>query len=349
MKIWLGFPILLMLLAACAVEAPQDLAGQLDELLTELESEQDFRGSVLVAQNGVVLLSKGYGLADQERQIPNLPQTRYRIHWLTMPFSSMAIMQLQAAGMMDVHDEICEYIAECPEHWQAITIHHLLTHTAGIADEIQPWQGEREKPTTGLERVARIKHIPPYFPPGEQIRYSGNGYIILGAIIEVVSGQPYDNYLQMHIFQPLGMVNSGYQGNGVAVGYGPTGLKVPTPDLLFRYSAGGLYSSVEDLYLWDQALYTEKLLSQEDLARMFTGYARTPSMDFPGANYGYGWFVGQTLNRRVTFHGGWMSGYSAGILRFPEDHVTIIVLRNYEIPVYDRLEIELAEIVFREK
>ncbi len=335
-----------MLLPACAEKAPAEIAGEVDAYLAAVGSPQPFNGAVLIARKGEVILSKGYGSADRERQIPNTPQTRYRIHWLTMPFTALAVMQLQAEGKLAVEDLVCEHIPDCPADWQGITLHHLLTHTSGVADEVRPWQGEAERPATGLDRVELIKHTDPYFPPGDRLRYSANGYIILGAIIEHVSGLPYDEYLQAHIFNPLGMENSGYEGTGLAVGYGPSGAEAPAPDLLFRYSAGGLYSTVEDLYLWDQALYGEELLPQAYLEKMFMGYAETPSVDFKGADYGYGWFIGRTLDRPVIFHGGGMSGYTSGILRFPDEKITIIVLRNDEVQVYDRLEIELARIVF---
>ncbi len=342
------FPLLLMLLAACAVEKPQDIIEQIDAYLTELEQNQGFSGAVLIARNGDVLISKGYGMADRESQSPNIPQTRYRIHWVTMPFTAMAVMLLQADGNLDVQDPICRYIPECPDYWQGITLHHLLTHTSGVSDWIPSWGSEADKPTTGLERVELIKQKAPYFKPGEQFRYSENGYIILGFVIEKVSGQAYDEFLKEYIFEPLGMDNSGYEGNSVAVGYKATGIKAPIPDLLFRYSASGLYSSVEDLYLWDQALYGEQFISQEYLDMMFKGYARTPSLDMKDADYGYGWFIGNILNRPVIAHGGMMSGYTAMILRFPDERMTIIVLRNYEMARYDRLEIELAKMVFGE-
>lgn len=321
----------------------------IDSYLSALEQNQEFSGAVLVARDGEVLISKGYGMADRESQIPNTPQTSYRIHWLTMPFTAMAILQLQGDGKLDVQDAICQYIPECPYYWQGITLHHLLTHTSGVSDTIQPWGSEADKPTTGLERIEFVKQNAPYFQPGEQLRYSENGYVILGAIIEEVSGQSYEEYLKGHIFESIGMENSGYEGKEIAVGYKPTGMEAPTPDVLFRYSASGLYSTVEDLYLWDQALYGEQLLAQEYLDMMFTGYATTPSVDFKGAKYGYGWFIGKTLDRSVIFHGGSMSGYSTMLMRFPDERVTIIVLRNYEMQIYDRLEIEFAKIVFGEK
>ncbi len=262
-----------------------------------------------------------------------------------MPFTALVVLQLQAAGVLDVEDSICRYILECPPFWQGITLHHLLTHTSGFAQVIKPWRSEADRPTTKLERVALIQHEAPYFQPGEQLRYSENGYIILGAVIEVVSGQPYPGYLRANIFEPLGMEDTGYEGRDVAVGNGPPGVLAPPVDLLFRYSASGLYSSVEDLYLLDRALYGSRLLSQEGLDRMFTGYARTPSVDIPGADYGYGWFVGTVFGRRTFFHGGGMRGYTSAIFRFPDEHVTVIVLRNYGIRIYNRLEIDLAEMI----
>jgi CubicO group peptidase (beta-lactamase class C family) len=347
-NIRLGVPVLVLPLAACSVTSQGDIGRQADAYLTGLETQQGFSGAVLIAQDRQVLFSKGYGWADQERQVPNTPRTRFRVHWVTMPFTALAVMQLQESGKLEVHDSICHHIPECPGYWQGITLHHLLTHTSGVAEQIKPWRSEAGKPTTGLERVALIQHKAPNFQPGAQLRYSENGYIILGAIIEAVSGQPYPDYLRANILEPLGMDNTGYEGSGVVVGYGPPGVQAPPVDLLFRFSASGLYSSVEDLYLWDQALYGDRLLSHEGLERMFTGYARTPSVDFLGADYGYGWFVGSVLGRRAQFHGGGMRGYTSGILRFPEEHVTIIVLRNYGIREYDRLEIELASIVFGE-
>ena len=204
-------------------------------------------------------------------------------------------------------------------------------------------------PSTSLQLVEQFKYREPYFAPGEELRYSNNGYIVLGYMIEAMSGQTYEAFLQKRIFEPLGMENSGYEGDDIAVGYNPIGVKAPAFDPLFRFSGSGLYSSVEDLYLFDQALYGERLVPQETLERVFTGYARTPSMDIEEADYGYGWFIGKILDRPVIAHGGGMGGYNAMILRFPEEQVTVIVLRNYGIWIYDRLEIELAKMVFGEE
>ena len=340
--------ILAFFLIRCASPEPAQAIPAIDAYLTDLEQAGAFSGAILIAQDGRVALKKGYGLADRERQIPNTPQTRFRLSLVSMQFTAAAVMMLQSEGLLDVRHGICQYLPECPDSWREVTIHHLLTHTAGIPDTVLPWSGEKAWPATGLERMAQIQAEPLYFQPGSQFRYSHNGYLILGAIIEQVSGLAYADFLSARIFEPLGMVHTGLEGNHLAIGHNPGGTPLPPADVLFRYSAGGLFSSVEDLYRWDQALYNEELLPAEALEQIFTGYATTPSVDFKDTKYGYGWFVGSLLGRRVHAHGGMMSGYSAMILRFPEDRLTLIVLRNIETPIYDRLEIDLARMIFDE-
>lgn len=348
LKAGLVVTFLVAMLIACGTRTAENSAAQIDAYLSQLTREQRFSGSALVARQGEILLSKGYGMGDMENRVPNTPQTRFRIHWITMQFTATAVLMLQAAGKLNVQDSICQYIPDCPDYWQGISLHHLLTHTSGLSDWVQPWESAAERPTSSLELVDHLKHEPPYFEPGEGFRYSENGYVVLGYIIEKVSDQRYDIFLQQRIFEPLGMANSGYGNEEVAVGYNPIGTKAPDPDLLFRYSASGLYASVEDLYRWDQALYSTQLLPQEYMDRMLSGYVRTPSVDIEEADYGYGWFIGKVLNRRVIAHGGSMAGYTAMFLRFPDDRATIVVLRNYGLDVYDHLEIELAKMVFGE-
>jgi CubicO group peptidase (beta-lactamase class C family) len=354
---WLAHLVLAAGLVSCTLPASgRRIDGSIprvDAYLENLASEGRFSGSALVARDGEILLSRGYGWADMENQVPNTPQTRFHLHWLTMPFTALAILMLEARGQLDVQDPICDYVADCPEYWQGLTIHHLLTHTSGLSDWSQPWRDESDRPANSAQLIDHFRGKPPYFGPGEDLRYSANGYIVLGHIIEQVSGQSYQAFLQQEVFEPLGMANSGYgHHDSMAVGYRPVGdgeqigERAPVPDLLFRYSAGGLYSSVEDLFRWEQALHQEELIPREYEGRMFTGYARTPSVDIEGADYGYGWFVGRVLDRPVLAHSGVLPGFTATLMRFPREKVTIIVLRNYGLDLYDRLEIELAGMLF---
>ena len=345
MKTGFLFLLLAAMLSSCASASPRDSVESIDTHLTELAEAEEFSGAVLIARDGELLLNKGYGFADFEAQTPITPQTRFPLTNVTMPFTAMAVLMLQADGLLDVQDPICDYLPDCPEYWQEISIHHLLTHTSGLHDRIQPWEAD-SRPSTSLEIVETFKHNPPYFAPGESLRYSGNAYLLLGYLIEDLSGQSYEAFLDERIFTPLGMHSTGLDCSDAAVGYRSVGDPVLPHDPLFLFSAYGLCSTVEDLYLWDQALYTETLLPREDLETMFTGYALTPSIDFEGAQYGYGWFVGDTLGRPLLFHGGMTFGHGAMILRFPEERLTVIVLRNFGVEIYDRLEIDLAEMVF---
>jgi CubicO group peptidase (beta-lactamase class C family) len=321
-------------------EPPYDPAAEIDAYLSLLTENDDFSGTVLVAREGQVLLSKGYGFADREAGIPNTPQTKFRIGSITKQFTAIAILLLQDRGDLDTKSYTCQYIPDCPEAWEKITIHRLLTHTAGLPDftELPGYFETQGEPVTPLEMINRFKNEPLEFQPGEEWGYSNSGYTVLGYIIEEVSGQSYADFIQENIYQPLGMVNSGFDHNQdvIARGYKGRGGNWEEADYIdasVPYAAGALYSTVEDMYRWDQALYTEALVPQELLYRMFTPFADTPI-----GGYGYGWFITEKYHRPVILHGGGGDGFVAKIERYPEDGVTVIIQCNRET-------IDLGEIV----
>jgi CubicO group peptidase (beta-lactamase class C family) len=169
------------------------------------------------------------------------------------------------------------------------------------------------------------------FQPGAKFSYNNTGYDLLGKIIENVSGQTYETFLQEHIFQPLNMSNTGFDPNrhDLAIGYKDQTGSVADPfNMWVAFSAGALYSTPDDLYLWDQALYTEKLVPQRVLDTMFTPYVSLP--DVNGAGYGYGWMIGTDHQHRFVAHEGMAYGYRSIIMRYPEEHITIIILINQE-------------------
>lgn len=313
---------------------PAGLVSDLNTTLAELARQNLFTGSVLIAQRGRVLLSQGYGLADRKQNIPNTPQTRFRLGSVTKQFTAMAILILEARGRLDVKDLICKYIPDCPSTWAAITIKHLLTHTSGIPDlfSVVNWTEIRATPATPLETMARFKDKPLDFQPGESWSYSNSGYIVLGYIIEQVSGQTYADFLQKSIFTPLNLGDTGYEhnSNGLAVGYPDRYSKVPADfvDMSVPFAAGGLYSTVEDLYRWEQALSTEKLVPKAYLDEMFAPQALIPNGN--GAAYGYGWGIVSENGRLVDMHGGGIEGFATVIARYPKNQVTLIVLCNQQ-------------------
>lgn len=296
--------------------------------ITEIDTylkEKKFSGSALISRDGKILLSKGYGYANRNRMIPITTHTKFRIGSNTKQFTAMAILMLQERGRLNVQDKICRYIRDCPDAWKEITIHQLLTHTSGIPDYQSFF---RWADPTQEEIIARLKNEPLDFKPGERYgKYSNTGYILLGEIIEQVSGKSYGEFLQDNIFVPLNMENSGYDMGGDigTVGYLNDFLK--TIPLLSpkSYAAGWVHSAAEDLYHWDQALNTGRLVSRDLLDEMFTAHASLPEL---GMYYGYGVGIGERKNHRVIRHGGQELGFVSLFERFPDEKITIILLSN---------------------
>jgi CubicO group peptidase (beta-lactamase class C family) len=315
-----------------------------------------FNGSVLVAHKGNVLISKGYGLANMECNSPNTPQTKFRIASLTKGFTSMAIMQLEEKGLLQVDQSLNQFIPDYPMGEQ-ITIHHLLTHSSGITNHTNlPHFNDKIRPLIwSIENlINEFKHYELEFKPGERNAYCNSGYILLTFIIEQVSGQTYSEYLQEHIFNPLGMNDTGVDINrklvpNRAIGYDLDKEFIHTVNnnMSTMLGAGALYSTVEDLYKWDQALYTNKLVSKQTLKRMFTTYFSRESC---GWDVGYGWEltpleVNCLFKNRIS-HRGDVEGFVSWFSRFIDDELTVIVLSNTMIAPAGVINDNLAKIVF---
>jgi CubicO group peptidase (beta-lactamase class C family) len=332
----------------CAGNGPaQRLVTNIDEYINGEVKAGHFIGTILIARDGKVLTSKGYGMANVADDVPNTPQTKFRIGSLTKQFTAMAILILQERRKLSVQDSICKYLPRCPETWRSITIHHLLTHTSGLPDYTYTVNlTEEERAYSPVTRdMDRLRTGSLEFTPGTKFSYCNSGYVLLGHIIEKVSGESYGDFVRENIFEPLKMVNTGYDYNGLilkhrAVGYSlreDTLVTAPFVDMSVAFAAGGLYSTVGDLYLWDQALYTEKLVSKKSLAMMFTPFKQT---------YGYGWYIDEQFKRLCTSHGGRIEGFMTSLERFPKENFTIIVMSNLDTSSTDRIARNLAGISF---
>ncbi|MCK4783890.1 MAG: beta-lactamase family protein [Desulfobacteraceae bacterium] len=333
--------------------AEAQLASQIDAFLTALIEQDRFSGSILVAKDGKVVISEGYGMANLEHEVPNTPQTKFRLGSITKQFTAMAILQLQQQDKLDVQDPICKYIRDCPEAWQPITIHHLLTHTSGIHEytQVSGYSDFIKQPTSPIKIIDHFRDLPLDFTPGEKWSYSNSGYTVLGYIIKKVSGEPYAIFLQHNIFQPLQMTNTGYDINRLVIknraqGYSSSVANADYIDMSWAYAAGGLFSTVEDLFLWDQALYTDKLIPQSLRDEMFTPFASIPGGD---ESYGYGWIIGKHFNHQWIMHGGRIEGFRTVIARCPDEKVTIIVLSNREDRGTAHITSEISQMIFGEK
>ena len=324
----------------------QSLSTRLDRHVTELVKRSEFSGAVLVARNGKVILSKGYGMADYEHSIANTPNTKFRIGSLTKPFTALATMMLYQQGKLKLQDNVCTYIKACPSEWAGVTIYHLLTHTSGVPNLFGEMEAVPvEQTAKEIDRVI-ASAVPKTLgnKPGEKYSYSNFGYCLLGYIIEKASGELYASFLNNHIFRPLGMIGSLYDDPRPIIKDRADGyvrkegrLINDAPKDPAGYSAGGLLSTVEDFLRLDQALYANSLLSSNALAQMFTPFKN---------EYGLGWKVTTQFDRRVFNHNGGTHGFTSHVARYPDDRLLIVVLSNMEKDTEQGLACDLAEIVF---
>ena len=320
---------------------------KLNEYMDAAQKIDRFSGTVLVARDGKPIFSKGYGMANQEWDIPNTPQTAFRLGSITKQFTSAAIMLLQERGKLSTTDPVCKYISECPAAWEPITIRHVLTHTSGIPNytDSPDFAKKAILPIAVNDLLADYKSKPLDFAPGEKFNYSNSGYHLLGLIVEKASGKSYKDFLHENIFTPLGLKDTGYDSHENIIKHRAAGYKrngdgfvnAAYMDMLIPYAAGALYSTTEDLLKWEQALYTEKLLTKKSLDEMFTPAKGT---------YAYGWNVGKRNNRNSISHGGGIYGFATQLARYPDDRVTVIVLSNVEGASAGAIANNLSAIVF---
>ena len=285
-------------------------------------------GSVLVA-GSEVLLSKGYGSANLEWEIPATPSTKFRLGSVTKQFTAAAILLLEERGKLKVEEPVKKYLPDAPAAWDKITVFHVLTHTSGIPSftNFPDYASLRPFSTTAEKLVAHFRDRALEFEPGEKYNYSNSGYVLLGHLIEKISGESYEAFLQKNIFTPLGMKDSGYDSNSAviarrAAGYspGPNGpVNAGFIDMSVPHGAGALYSTTEDLLQWEQGLFGGKLLSAASLTKM--------TAPFKG-NYAFGLQVNTVNGRKVFDHGGGIEGFNTYLAYYPEAKVTVAVLGN---------------------
>lgn len=331
---------LLTILAFQASALAQDKASKIDSLVSLYHKYGQFNGSVLVADNGKVVYQKGLGLANMEWNIPNTADTKFRLGSITKQFTATLVLQLVEQGKIKLDGKLSEYLPDYrKDTGDKVTIHNLLSHTSGIPSYTSLpgfFQNVSRNPFTVDEFIKKYASGDLEFEPGTKFVYDNSGYFLLGAIIEKVTGKPYEQVLKENVFDPLGMKNSGYDRWGTilnkrATGYTrtPRGFQTaPYLDMSIPYAAGSLYSTVEDLYLWDQALYGEKILSAKSKELMFK-----PNL----SNYGYGFVIMKAtfappskLEVPVIQHNGGINGFSTNIVRMTNEKRLIVLLDNAE-------------------
>lgn len=348
-RVFFLIAILIVGIGPSAGAADVDLEAKVDAFLAPVVDADLASGSILIAERGVVLIAKGYGPANREFDIPNTPATKFRLGSVTKQFTAMGIMILESQGALSTDDKLSRYYPDYPPG-DRITLHQLLTHTSGIPNynSLPDYYEKMLLPWSIPEVIEWVKEEPLTFPPGSQWGYSNTGYVFLAGIIEQVSGQPYEEFLNERIFAPLGMddtrqdVATDVIPNRATGHYclGETVNQAPYRDMPFTSGAGSLLSTVHDLYLWDQALYTGKLIPPAARERMFT-----PDK----GNYAYGWFVEEMFGRKLLTHRGGINGFLANIDRFVDDSVLVVSLLNYESTFAPYIRKGLAAIALGEE
>lgn len=301
---------------------------------------QMFMGSVMVAKNGKIIFSKSYGMADLEWNVPNSSATRFNIASMTKQFTAAAILLLEDRGKLKTDDPVKKYLADAPASWDKITIYHLLTHTSGIADDAAKYE-------PGPPEKLLFRDTPLKFQPGEQWAYTNLGYIVLGYLLEKVSGQTYEEFVQQNIFKPLGMNDSGLMSfvNLIprrASGYWPgnNGIEnADRPDPRTGFSAGSLYSTTEDLLRWKEGLFGGKLLTPASLRKMTTPFK---------SDYACGLHVNRVDGHLMIEHDGNNIGFNSDMAYYPEERIAVIVLANLNGTVTGEMTKALAAVAHRE-
>ena len=320
-----------VLIVATGLSLPaQEAAKKLDELMTWYTAHEKFNGAVLVAQKGTILLQKGYGYKNAAAATMNNGNTIFQIGSITKQFTSALILQLQEKKKLTLQDKLSNYFPTLP-FADKVTIEQLLSHTSGIYNYTNNgafMQTEAVKPTSQEKIFALFKDKPLEFEPGSQFNYSNSNYILLGYIIEKVTGKPYEKAMREMIFTPLHMNNSGFNFAALsspdkATGYFALTQKMNTPativDSSASFAAGAMYTSVGDLYKWDRALYTEKIISKASLKDAYTIRKGT---------YGLGWGIDSAYGKEVYQHGGGIFGFTSFIGRSPQEDICVILFDN---------------------
>lgn len=313
-----------------------DLTAKLDKILTDLAKREQFSGAILVMHGDEVILRKGYGYADDTAQTLNTPETVFRIGSLTQPFTAAAILLLESQGKLSVQDSVCTYVDSCPAAWKPLTLHHLLSGSSGIPNyrDLSSFRKLRKTAVTPDALIQLVRDQPLLFSPGSQWGESDANYVLLGLVIERVSGQPYATFLQEQIFGPLKMTATSYaaQPAGLATGYqwGHTAL-ANSIDVSTAYAAYGLSSTVDDLYRWDRALFADTLLPHAQREAMLTAYTNP----FPGWHVGYGVYFSDTEDRghHLVLHGlDWniYPGFAARNWSWADIDTHVVLLSNVD-------------------
>jgi CubicO group peptidase (beta-lactamase class C family) len=342
--VWLQIAI-----GACASFAQSD-ADKINELVTAYARSYKFNGTVLVVNKGQVVFSRGYGFKNAKDTTYNDVNTVFQLGSVTKQFTAAIILLLQEQKKLSVQDKLSKYFPAFPQG-DKITIEHLLTHTSGIYNYTNDktfMNSGATKPATQDKMLALFKDKPLDFEPGSKWSYSNSGYILLGYIIEKVTGKPYEKVVKEKIFKPLNMTHSGFDFTHLnnpnkATGYTSYTEKLKlvggVVDSSVSYAAGAIYSTVNDMWEWHKGLMKNTIIKAASLEKAYTPYKN---------NYGYGWGIDSLWGKRVAAHGGGIFGFNTNFARVPADDVCIVLLCNMNTGALDVINKNILAILYKQ-
>lgn len=336
--------IVFIFLFPLAVSAQTNYGSLMDNYMQAQVKVNDFSGAVLVAQKGNIIYKKAFGMANREWNIPNTVNTKFRIGSVTKQFTAAAILQLAEQGKLTLEDKLSKYLPDFPKG-DSVTLHMLLNHTSGIKSftSMPAFSTVEALPYAKDSVVAFFKNQPYDFSPGSQYKYNNSAYFLLGYIIEKVSGQTYSTYINQNLIARAGLPNTSVnQLDSIlanrAAGYTRTSTGWENAKFIsmeFPFSAGAIVSTVEDLYKWQNALFSGKIVTPASFTKM-----TTPNLN----NYGYGFWIDSFQHHRRIWHDGSIPGFQSYLVRYPEDEVSIALISNNEM--YNGIPDALAAIAF---
>lgn len=346
---------LLILVFVAFVAHSADKTAQVDSLFAPKITESTPGAAVVVIKDGKKILEKGYGLANIQTSTPIRANTVFELASCSKQFTAMAIMILAERKRLSYDDHLAKFYPEFTGPAGAVTVEQLLHHTAGLPDYMDAWNKSDTKapPSSRLMLELVAKNAKLRFKPGSKYEYSNTGYMLLAQIVEKASGKKYPEFMRENIFAPLEMNDTlvfdetkpkiahkalcyAHEGN--------TFKNTSRSELNVVYGDGSIHSSVEDLFKWDQALYTEKLVSAATLKRALT---EGKLNNGEGTGYGYGWGVGEFHKTQQVEHSGEWLDYNTEVLRLPEKHLSVIVLSNLGKFNADSIAHKIAAIYLR--
>lgn len=329
-------PVMTLLFFISVSAQTKNLTEAFDKIYSSRYSTDGPGCVVLVARKGEVIYRKAFGMANLELKVQMVPENVFRIASLTKQFTAVAILQLHEKGLLNIEDDIKKYIPDFPST-EKITIANLASHTSGIKniyEAIIP-KGTTRKSSTAEELVGLIKTFPSDFKRGVSYRYSNSGYMLLGYIIEKVSGKSYEQYIIDNIFKPLKMDHAYYDHLATVVPGRASGYIMSTNgfanadflDQSFPYAAGALMMTVDDMYKWNKGLYTYTIINKETQEKAFTPFTLN---DGHQSSYSFGWGIAPFMGSPSRQHAGGIEGFSTSMIYLPVEDVFAVGFSNLE-------------------